>query len=63
MTPKGKNWKRVSVSMSEETLKFIDDEVEEGNYYNRSHAIQKLVSDEKKRRKMSSTLTTCHIHG
>lgn len=50
MTPKGKNWKRVSISISEETLKFIDDEVTEGNYYNRSHAIQKLVSDEKKRR-------------
>ena len=50
MTLKGKNWKRVSISISEETLKFIDDEVEEGNYYNRSHAIQRLVADEKKRR-------------
>lgn len=50
MPIKGKNGKRVSVSMSEETLKFIDDEVTEGNYYNRSHAIQKLVADEKKRR-------------
>ena len=50
MPPKGKNWKRVQVSMSEETLTFIDNEITEGNYYNRSHAIQKLVSDEKKRR-------------
>jgi len=50
MPIKGKNWKRISVSISDETLRFIDDEVTKGNYYNRSHAIQKLVSDEKKRR-------------
>ena len=50
MSKKGKKLRRVSISISESTLDFIDTEIEKGTYYNRSHALQKLVADEKERR-------------
>jgi len=37
--------KRVTVSLSPEVLKWLDGQVEQRNYKDRSHAVEKLVFD------------------
>jgi metal-responsive CopG/Arc/MetJ family transcriptional regulator len=37
--------KRVTISLSPEILKWLDDQVKQRNYKDRSHAVEKLVFD------------------
>jgi metal-responsive CopG/Arc/MetJ family transcriptional regulator len=45
MKPKDMAKQRVTVSLSPEILKWLDGQVEQRNYKDRSHAIEKLVYD------------------
>lgn len=40
--------KRVTISISQDVLEWIDSQVEERIYKDRSHAIEKLIYDKKK---------------
>ncbi|MCJ7430372.1 ribbon-helix-helix domain-containing protein [Candidatus Bathyarchaeota archaeon] len=41
--------KRVTISISPEVLKWLDDQVKQRNYKDRSHAVEKLVYDRMQR--------------
>ena len=49
MAPK----KRVTISISQEILEWIDQQVENRNYKDRSHAIEKIVYDRKQKEQTS----------
>jgi len=42
---------RLTISISKEVLKWIDEQVKEGQFYNRSHAIEKTLLEKMKQKK------------
>jgi Arc/MetJ-type ribon-helix-helix transcriptional regulator len=40
---------RLTISISTEVIKWIDKEIQEGTYYNRSHAIERCLLEKMKK--------------
>jgi len=46
---------RLTISISKDVLEWIDQQVKDGSYYNRSHAIEKCLIEKMKEKKTATS--------